>query len=210
MGTLAGVPGGSPLLRAATTQGELVSDREVLKWNVGVRPDRAALRVPNKASRREILTAPLYFLAGALALSALSPEFLPGIFTADDKASLLLRGIAVAVVAGIVEELGWTGFAVPTLRRRYGPVATGLIVGVLWGAWHFLPKICGAAAFDLVAYMPADLLSAVAGLTGFRILMVWVYGVWIDATEAEAGHDAVAKMLKASREPVAEDFATRL
>ncbi len=187
-----------------------MSDREVLKWNVGVRPDRAALRVPNKASRREILTAPLYFLAGALALSALSPEFLPGIFTADDKASLLLRGIAVAVVAGIVEELGWTGFAVPTLRRRYGPVATGLIVGVLWGAWHFLPKICGAAAFDLVAYMPADLLSAVVGLTGFRILMVWVYGVWIDATEAEAGHDAVAKMLKASREPVAEDFATRL
>ncbi len=26
----------------------------------------------------------------------------------------------------------------PRLRLRYGVLATGLIVGVLWGAWHFL------------------------------------------------------------------------
>lgn len=136
----------------------------LLKWRVAGRWYAAA-----------ILTAPLYFTAAGLALSAFSPEFLPGIFTADDKAALVLRGLAVALVAGVVEELGWTGFAVPTLRRRYGPVATGLIVGVLWGVWHFLPKIWGAAAHGLVAYMPADLMSAVVGLTGFRILMVWVY-----------------------------------
>ena len=136
----------------------------LLKWRVGARWYAVA-----------ILTAPLYFTAAGLALSAFSPDFLPSIFTTDDKASLLLRGMAVALVAGIFEELGWTGFAVPALRRRYSPVATGLIVGVLWGVWHFLPKIWGAAAFDLVAYMPADLLCAVVGLTGFRILMVWAY-----------------------------------
>lgn len=141
----------------------------LLKWRVGARWYAAA-----------ILTAPLYFTAAMLALSAFSPTFLPGIVTTDHRASFLLRGIAVALVAGIVEELGWTGFAVPTLRRRYGPVATGLIVGVLWGLWHALPKIWGAAAHDLVAYMPADLLSAVVGLTGYRILMVWVY----DRTES--------------------------
>ena len=40
---------------------------------------------------------------------------------------------------GILEELGWTGFAVPTLLRlRYGVLSTGLIVGVLWGVLHFL------------------------------------------------------------------------
>jgi len=33
-----------------------------------------------------------------------------------------------------LEELGWTGFAVPTLlRQRYGALATGLLVGVPWG-----------------------------------------------------------------------------
>ena len=39
------------------------------------------------------------------------------------------------MVGGIFEELGWTGFAMPTLlrRMRYGVLTTGLIVGVLWG-----------------------------------------------------------------------------
>ena len=33
---------------------------------------------------------------------------------------------------GFFEELGWTGFAIPTLMRlRYGVLGTGLIVGVL-------------------------------------------------------------------------------
>ena len=46
-------------------------------------------------------------------------------------------GIAVGLGAGIFEEMGWTGFAIPRLRLRYGVLSTGLIVGVLWGAWHF-------------------------------------------------------------------------
>lgn len=136
----------------------------LLRWRVGARWYAAAL-----------LTAPLYFLAVGLAMSAFSPELLPGLFTSDDPAALVIRGLAIALIAGVVEELGWTGFAVPTLRRRHGAVATGLIVGVLWGIWHFLPKIWGSAANDLVAYMPVDLMTAVVGLTGFRILMVWVY-----------------------------------
>jgi len=122
-----------------------------------------------------MLTAPIYFLAAMLAMSAFSREFLPAIFTVDDKLLFVLRGMSVALVAGIVEELGWTGFAIPTLRRRHDPVATGLIVGVFWGLWHVLPKIWGAAAHGMLAFLPVDLLSAVVGLTGFRILMVWVY-----------------------------------
>jgi len=49
---------------------------------------------------------------------------------------------------------------VPTVRRRHSAVVTGLIVGAFWGLWHVLPKIRGAAAHGIVAYMPADLLSA--------------------------------------------------
>ena len=122
-----------------------------------------------------ILTAPVYFTLTTLAFSAFSSQFLPGIVTVDDTASFVLRGLGVALVAGIAEELGWTGFAVPTLRRRHGAVATGLIVGCMWGLWHVLPKIWGAAAHGVVAYLPADLASAILGLTGYRILMVWVY-----------------------------------
>ena len=57
----------------------------------------------------------------------------------------MLFGIVVALVAGFIEELGWTGFAVPVLRRRYGVLATGLIVGFVWAAWHLLVAFGQAA-----------------------------------------------------------------
>jgi membrane protease YdiL (CAAX protease family) len=104
---------------------ELLS--RLLRWRVGARWYAVAL-----------LTAPLSTAAVLLALSLLYPEFLPVIFTSDDKATLLLTGITAGLMVGLFEELGWTGFAVPRLRLRYGVLTTGLIVGLLWGAWHFI------------------------------------------------------------------------
>ena len=83
--------------------------------------------------------------------------------------------IAAGLMVGIFEELGWTGFAVPQLRLRYGVVTTGLIVGILWGAWHFVvfwESDSFSGAFPL-ALLLGRLFS---WLPPFRILMVWVYG----------------------------------
>ncbi len=124
-----------------------------------------------------LVVTPVYFTAVllALALSMSSPDLLPGIVASKHKVALLVQGLAAALAAGLFEELGWTGFAVPTLRRRHGVFVTGLIVGVLWAAWHFLVKIWASEAFGLRSVMAADLTSAVLQLTGFRILMVWVH-----------------------------------
>jgi hypothetical protein len=54
---------------------------------------------------------------------------------------LVLFAIAYVPMGVFLEELGWTGFAVPTLRARHDVVATSLIVGVLWGAAH-MSVIC--------------------------------------------------------------------
>src|SRR5215203_2198182 len=104
------------------------------RWRVGARWYALAL-----------LTAPLLVTATLLALSLTSPEFLPGIFTSDDKVTLVLFGIGWGLVGGgLLEELGWTGFAIPTLlRMRYGVLSTGLVVGVLWGLWHLPRKLLG-------------------------------------------------------------------
>jgi len=127
-----------------------------------------------------LLIAPAAIAAALLALSAASPAFVPGIFTSDQKLSLLLTSLAVGVSAGIFEELGWTGFAIPTLRRSHGTIATGLIVGIFWSAWHLFPNIWAArtAAGDLP--MSIHMIGIIVGvfigyLTAFRIVMVWVY-----------------------------------
>jgi membrane protease YdiL (CAAX protease family) len=117
--------------------------------------------------------APLLMMAVLLALSFFSAGFLPGILVSGDKASLLLFGLAAGLTTGFCEELGWTGFAVPALRRHHGVVATGLIVGLLWGAWHF-PLFSGgdlSGALPLALFLPVQLFSV---LPAFRVLFVWV------------------------------------
>jgi membrane protease YdiL (CAAX protease family) len=145
----------------------------LLRWRVGARWYAVAL-----------LTTPLVMTAVLLALSFTSPEFLPAIVTTGDKATLLLLGIVVGLVGGFLEELGWTGFAIPRLRLRYGVLATGLIVGVLWGAWHLLQMwwVGGTStgALPLVLFLPLFFFSSVTQLTAYRVLMVWVY----DRTES--------------------------
>jgi uncharacterized protein len=141
---------------------ELLS--RLLRWRVGARWYAVAL-----------LTAPLLVTATLFALSLTSPAFLPAIITSANKASLLLSGIVVGLVVCFFEELGWTGFAVPELRKRYGILPTGLIMGLLWGAWHF-PLFSGSAGSS--GALPPALLLAVllfSFLPPYRVLMVWVY-----------------------------------
>lgn len=140
------------------------------RWRVGARWYALAL-----------LLAPLIILAVLMALALISPAYLPGIFTRDDKLARLFLGLVSAVVTGICEELGWTGFVTPRLRQRYSVLATGLIIGVLWGVWHIvpmviMPSVAYSAPFSPAVYIAVRTLSFLVGsLVAFRVLMVWVY-----------------------------------
>jgi CAAX protease family protein len=141
----------------------------LLKWRV----DAASYTVA-------ILIAPVVMTATLLVLSIASPAFIPGIVTSDQKAFLLVVSLAVGLSAGVFEELGWTGFAIPTLRQRHGVLATGLIVGIWWSAWHLFPLIWASHAASGDLSMPVYLAATIAGvfvgyLTAFRVLMVWIY-----------------------------------
>ena len=135
----------------------------LLRWRVDVRWYAAAL-----------LTAPLVMIAVLLPLSLTSAGFLPGVFASDDKVSLLGIGLAAGLMTGFCEELGWTGFVIQRLRLRHGILTTGLIVGMLWGAWHF-PLFSGgdlSRALPPALFLPVQLFTF---LPAYRVLMVWVY-----------------------------------
>src|SRR5215218_8687439 len=158
------------LLYGRTGLSELLS--RLLKWRVDVRWYAVA-----------ILTAPLLFMAVLLGLSLASPEFIPRIFTDKDKVFLLWYSVVAGLMVGIFEELGWTGFAVPTMRQRYGVLDTGLIVGFMFAAWDFLVVFwmsdvnSTAGTLPMAIFMPAVLFT---WLPTYRVLMVWVY----DRTES--------------------------
>jgi CAAX protease family protein len=137
----------------------------LLTWRVEARWYAAAL-----------LAAPLLAMAARFALSFVSHESGPRTTGTDVQAGVLMFGAVVGLIAGFFEELGWTGFATPRLLRRYGVLATGLIVGLLWSAWHFLVVAWGigdrAGSIPVAVFIVVD---GLAGLPAFRVLMVWVY-----------------------------------
>ena len=136
----------------------------LFKWRVGAHWYLIAL-----------LTAPLLFSAVLLLLSLSSPEYLPGIFTSNDKTSLFISGLVAGLMVGIFEETGWTGFATSRFRERDGILYSGLSIGILWGLWH-LPLFSGSStstgSIPAVVYLAVLLFSY---LPAYRVLMLWVY-----------------------------------
>ncbi|MBN2651324.1 MAG: CPBP family intramembrane metalloprotease [Spirochaetales bacterium] len=125
-----------------------------------------------------LLTLPIIASITLLSLSQYSTDFLPDIITSENKIDLLITGLLVGIVLTLFEEIGWTGFAIPEMRKHYSVLTTGLLLGALWGAWHFLPLFygCGdtSGKFDFQLFYPG-LFFHYAGLIPFRILMTWLY-----------------------------------
>jgi membrane protease YdiL (CAAX protease family) len=189
VGGLAGIPGTRadferllPFAVAAMLAGPSVAGLLMTRLaggRAGLRELRSRLcrwRVGSPWYGFALLVAPLTLVATLYGLSAISPDFLPGVVTSSDPTALVLMGLGYGLCAGLFEELGWTGFAVPRLRSRHGLLATGLMVGIPWGAWHLLSTMWGSSgsvgAVPLALYLAVTLFSF---LPPFRVLMVWVH-----------------------------------
>jgi membrane protease YdiL (CAAX protease family) len=137
----------------------------LVRWRVGARWYAVAL-----------LTAPLVSAAVDLGhwLLSPSPAFLPAIVTADDTAFYLLFGLVGGLLIAAGEELGWTGFATPQLRLHHGVLTTALVMGVLWGAWHF-PLFWERDSFSGALPLAVLLVRLFSWLPAYRALMVSVH-----------------------------------
>lgn len=84
----------------------------------------------------------------------------------------------VVFLGPLQEEVGWRGFALPTLLAQTGWVRTGVLLGLAWALWHRAPSTwasitwdqplapTGAAGLVLGAFVPDIALS---------VLMAWVF-----------------------------------
>lgn len=108
-----------------------------------------------------LIVSVLYLLAAAV-----SPVFRPNHF---------VIGVGFGVIAGFVEEIGWTGFAFPAMDQRDKPFAAAVLLGLLWSLWH-APVIdyLGTATPHRSWWLPYFLAFA-AVMTAMRVLIAWLY-----------------------------------
>ncbi len=97
--------------------------------------------------------------------------------------------VAGLVFFSIGEEFGWRGFAYPRLERRFGAVAAALVLGVVWGVWHF-GMMC-TAEHGLPAL--ADVASFVLELALLSVIVAWVFersgrSLWVALAVHAGGH----------------------
>lgn len=79
-----------------------------------------------------ILVIPILFFGGSALKGNLFAESFP-------YSSFQTFGLALLIMAikGPIEEFGWRGLALPLLQRKFAPLWAGLILGIIWGFWHF-------------------------------------------------------------------------
>jgi uncharacterized protein len=99
---------------------------------------------------------PLLFCGGAVLKGNLFTEPFP--FSSFQS---LILALAATLVIGPIEEFGWRGLALPLLQRRFAPIWSGLILGVIWGIWH-LPAFLLSGTPQSAWSFPPFLVGSVA------------------------------------------------
>ena len=98
------------------------------------------------------------------------------IFISDAFApNFLAIGMIGGLLAGFLEEIGWTGFAFPKMQEQHGALKAAIILGLLHGFWHILPGYLGSSGTQGVYWLPNFISLWIIGMTAMRILLVWVY-----------------------------------
>ena len=98
-------------------------------------------------------------------------------YTVDTGAmlGLIIPGLGLGLTAGLMEEIGWRGFLLPHLLKRYSPLVSTLLLGFIWGGlWHGYADYFGLGDKGL-AFWPLMILLGPVVLTAWSLIMTWVY-----------------------------------
>jgi membrane protease YdiL (CAAX protease family) len=84
--------------------------------------------------------------------------------------TVLLFLFSIVPGSAVGEELGWRGFALPRLQARHSALTASLVVGAVWGSYHFPLFLLGSPTRPLALFLPFAISSAI-----MSIFYTWMY-----------------------------------
>jgi hypothetical protein len=79
-----------------------------------------------------------------------------------------LELLALFFVAALGEELGWSGYALDPMQKRWHALSAALLLGLVWSAWHIVPLLQTHRPLDWITWW-------CVGTVTLRVVMVWLY-----------------------------------
>ncbi len=114
-----------------------------------------------------LLIPPALILAALFSLQMfVAPEFAPNLF---------LVGILFGVPAGLLEEVGWTGFALHKMRLGGNAILPSAALGLVWSGWHLPVVNYLGTATPHGDYWLAYFVAFAVAMTAMRVLISWLY-----------------------------------
>ena len=101
--------------------------------------------------------------------------FLSLTISKDYSPRLFLAGFGFGIPAGIMEEIGWMGFAFPNMSKKRTAFSNSILLGLLWGLWHLPVMDFLGTASPHGTYWLVYFLAFVAVMTAMRVIIAWVY-----------------------------------
>lgn len=100
-----------------------------------------------------------------------------------DMLFYILNFVAI-LIGSVAEEIGWRGFLLPNLQKRYTPFISSIIVGILWGVWHlnFAGGIWAFILYTVTIIEMSILMSWVYNKSNGSILLMSVWHLTINVT----------------------------
>ena len=156
----------------------LASDKEAQReyWNrlINIRRIRPGWYVTI------MLVAPVYSALAVLMAWIIKGE-IPPLDTAVGYVTHPLTIIPFAITrmlyGPLPEEMGWRGYALDRLQRRWSALASSLVLGVIWAIWH-MPMFFmrGSLMSDVFPLWSTRFWVAMGpGLLAGSVVMTWVY-----------------------------------
>lgn len=97
------------------------------------------------------------------------------IYPNEFSPSYYFIGFLFGVPAGLLEEIGWTGFAFPHLQKKFSSIASGIILGLLWGFWHFPVIDSLGSASPHGKFLLPFFFAFILLMTAIRVIICRVY-----------------------------------